>query len=364
MLVPVLGDVAHAQLGALPDGGMGDVLPAEADGPLLQRLQAGEAVDKFRLAVAVDAGDADDLSPADLHGHVVHRVVLVALGGHRHALDVQHHVAGLRGLLLHHEVHVPAHHHGGQGLRGGVLDVHRADVLALAQHTATVGHLHDLGQLVGDEQDALPLGGQIFHNVHQFLNLLGGEHGGGLVKDQDFVVPIQHFQNLGALLHAHRDILNEGVRVHGQAVFFRQGDNLLPGLVLLQKSALGGLHPQDDVVQYAEALHQLEVLVDHADAQGVGIVGVVDLHLFSVLADLTLLRLIQPEEHAHQGGLSRAVLPQKGVNLPLFQLERNVVVGDDARKALCDVQHLDHVLGHTLSLLLLYPAPPLAGSYI
>ena len=79
MLVPVLGDVAHAQLGALPDGGMGDVLPAEADGPLLQRLQAGEAVDQLGLSVAVDPGDADDLPPADLEGDVPHRVVLVPL---------------------------------------------------------------------------------------------------------------------------------------------------------------------------------------------------------------------------------------------------------------------------------------------
>src|SRR5699024_11518306 len=31
VLVPVLGDVAHAVFGALPDGGVGDVLAAEAD---------------------------------------------------------------------------------------------------------------------------------------------------------------------------------------------------------------------------------------------------------------------------------------------------------------------------------------------
>ena len=90
------------------------------------------------------------------------------------------------------------------------------------------------------------------------------------------------------------------------------------------------------------------MLVDHADAQIVGIVGVVDLDLLPVLADLALLRLIQPEKHAHERGLSRAVFTQKGVDLAFFQLQRDVVVGNDAGEPFGDIQHLDRILGHTL----------------
>ena len=36
------------------------------------------------------------------------------------------------------------------------------------------------------------------------------------------------------------------------------------------------LHAEDDVVQHREALDQLEVLVHHADAEGVGVVRVFD----------------------------------------------------------------------------------------
>ena len=73
---------------------------------------------------------------------------------------------------------------------------------------------------------------------------------------------------------------------------------------------LRGLHAHDDIVQHGEALHQLEVLVDHADAQRVGIVGVLDADLHAVLPDGALLRLIQAEQDAHQRGLAGAVFAQ------------------------------------------------------
>ena len=265
VLVPVLGDVAHAGGIPLADGGLGDVLAAQGQRALLQGFQAGDAVDQLRLAVAVDARDADDFAPADLEGHVLDGVVFVPLGGHGHALHVQHHLAGLGGGLFHHEVHVPAHHHPAQLLLGAGGDVHGADVLALAQHGTAVGHGHDFVELVGDKQDALPLGGEVFHNLHQLVDLLGGQHGGGLVENQDLVLPVQHLQNLGALLHAHGDVLHQGVRVHMKAVLLREGQHLLPGLSLLEEAVLAGLHAHDDVVQHRKALHQLEVLVDHAD---------------------------------------------------------------------------------------------------
>ena len=343
MLVPVLRDVAHAQQRPLADGGVGDVLPAEGDLAGHQGLQSRQAVDQLRLAVAVDAGDTDDLSRPDRKGDILDGVVVVELGGHRHALHHQNGILGLGRLLVDHEFHVPAHHHAGELLPAGVRDVHRADVLAFPQDRAAVRHGHDLVELVGDEQDGLALCRQILHDLHQLVDLLGCQHGCRLVKNQDLVVPVQHLQDLRPLLHAHGDILHQSVRVHLQAVLLRQGQDLFPGLLLLQEAVAAGLHAQDDVVQDREALHQLEVLVDHADPQGVGVVGVLDLHHLAVLFDGALLRLVQAEEHAHERGLARAVLSQQGVDLSPLQLERDVVVGDDPWKAFGDVEHLDRI---------------------
>ena len=49
----VLRDVAHAHGAPLADGGVGDVLPAEEKLAGHQRFQTGQAIDPFRLAVAV-----------------------------------------------------------------------------------------------------------------------------------------------------------------------------------------------------------------------------------------------------------------------------------------------------------------------
>ena len=208
------------------------------------------------------------------------------------------------------EADAAADHHGRQLLRRGVGGLDRADVLALAQHRAAVRDRHDLGELVGDEEDALALGGEVAHDLHELVDLLRGEDGGRLVEDQDLVFAVEHLEDLGALLHTDGDVLNERVGVNVQAVLLAQGEDLFAGLGLLQKAVLRGLHAHDDVVEHGEAFHQLEVLVDHADAERIGIVRVLDGHDLAVLLDGALLGLVQTEEHAHERGLARAVFAQ------------------------------------------------------
>ena len=117
----------------------------------------------------------------------------------------------------------------------------------------------------------------------------------GLVKNQDFVVTIEHFENLGALLHAHGDVLHLGVQIHLEAIALGKRLHLLPRLLLLEEAQPGGLHAQDDIVEHCVALHQLEVLVHHADVEGVGVVGVADGDRLAVFQNGAVLRLVQAE---------------------------------------------------------------------
>ena len=347
VLVPVLGNVAHV-LAPAADGGMGDVLAAQLHGAAGDLIQARQALDELRLAVAVDTGDAHDLSGPDLQAHVVNGVPLVLVGGHAHVPHPQNGVLGLGRLLHHLQLHRAAHHHVGQLLLVGVAGVHRAHIPALAQNGDPIRHGHDLVELVGDKQDGLALLGKAAHDVHQLVDLLGSQNGGGLVEDEDLVVAIQHLQDLHPLLHTHGDVLHLGVQVHPQAVPLGQLLDLLPGRLFLQEAQLGILRAQDDVVQDGEHVDELEVLVHHADAQRRCVIGVVDLHRLAVFADLALLRLIQAEQDGHQRGLACAVFAQQGVDLTLAQLQGDVVVGLDAGKLLGDVKHFDHILGRLL----------------
>ena len=145
---------------------------------------------------------------------------------------------------------------------------------------------------MGDEQDGLAFFCEGAHDLHQFVNFLRGQHSGRLVKNQNFVVPVQHFQNFHPLLHTDGDIFHFGVQIHGQLVLFRQLLNLFPGSFALEEAQLGVLRPQNDVVQHGEHVHQLEVLVHHANVEGRGIVGAVDLHDLAVFLDDARFRLI------------------------------------------------------------------------
>ena len=203
---------------------------------------------------------------------------------------------------------------------------------------------------MGDEQNGFAFCPEGAHDVHQLVNFLGCQHGGGLVEDQNIVIPVEHLEDLHPLLHTHGDVLHPGIRVNLQAVALRQLQHPLAGIGPVDHQAFSRFRTQDDIVQHREALHQLKVLVHHANVQGRGIVGVLNLHHLAILLDDTLLGLVQAEQYAHQRGLASAVFPQQGMNLPPPELKRYIVIGLDAREFLGDIQHFNYVIHHAVPL--------------
>ena len=65
----------------------------------------------------------------------------------------------------------------------------------------------------------LPSAARLLHDLHELVDLLRGQDGRRLVEDQDLVVAVEHLEDLGALLHADGDVLDERVGVDVQAVF-------------------------------------------------------------------------------------------------------------------------------------------------
>ena len=295
------------------------------------------------MSVALDACDADDLTGTNLEGNIVYRIALAALRHHAQILYLQHHVCGLGGLFLHGKFHVPSHHHAGQLGTVTILHVHRAHILALTQNGTAVCHCHDLIQFMGNKQNGFSFSGQIPHDLQKFLDLLRRQHRCRLIEDQYLVIPVQHFQNLCTLLHTDGYILNDGVRVYLQSVSLGQGHHLLTGLIPLEYTAFGILHAQNNIIQNGEAFHHFEVLMHHTDTEVIRIVGGIDLNNLTVFLDDTLLCLIHTEQYAHQSGFSGAVLAQQGMDFSVLQLERHVIVGNDAGKTFGYVHHFNGV---------------------
>ena len=270
--------VDHAVLGDQGDAHVPKLVLMEAKGgPSVHDDLAGvglaevvEDVHQLPLAVALHAGDAQYLALSHREGYLVQHLSVPVVG----VLQIPHLKHRRRGLglvLLNGEDNVPAHHEAGNLLLGGVSGVVDAHGPAAPQDGHAVRDLLDLLELVGNEDDGVALFLQVDQLPEELHGLLGGEHGGGLVQDQDLGAPDQSLQYFHLLLHAHGDVHDLGVGVHFQiklfAVFLGEGDGLRE---IHEELPLPGFHAQDHILRHRQAGHQHEVLMDHADPVGNG----------------------------------------------------------------------------------------------
>ena len=307
-----------------------------ADAAGLHRLQAGNGLQQLLLSAAGDAGNAQDLAAVGGEGHVVqlqhpvdaaHRQVFhldAGFGGHRlRPLDIQR-----DGV---------AHHHVGHFLGVGGLGGHVADKLAVAQDGHPVRQLLHLVHLVGDDHDGLAVVPHVAEHGEELVRLLRGQDRGGLVQDQDVRAPVQHLDDLHCLLLGDGHVVYLLIGIHLKAVLVADILYLLRGGLQIQLSLL--LQAQNNIFRGGEHVHQLEVLVHHADSQIIGVLGGADDHFLAVDTDLALVREIDAGEHIHQSGLAAAVFAQQRQDLSPVNVQPYLVVGHYGAKGLGNVPH-------------------------
>ena len=103
--------------------------------------------------------------------------------------------------------------HGADDLARGGLARRQARDAAVAQHGDAVGDRHHLVELVGDEEDRAPVGGEVADDAEQAVALLRRQDRGRLVEDEDARVAIERLQDLDALAHADRKPADDRVRI-------------------------------------------------------------------------------------------------------------------------------------------------------
>ena len=266
--------------------GTGDVGTGHHDPTGGGGLGPAEHRDQLGLPVAGDTGDADDLTGRDPQAHLVQHVAPVP--GQGQALDLEHRLrraarcafGGRTDLEPERGVGVRlgdgaragrAHHQ-----RGELGVVHLGgdpgpDQPAVAQDHYPVGDLGDLPQLVRDEQDTEPGGGQPPYGLEEGPNVLWGQYGGRLVEDHHPAVVEERLDDLDPLPLADREGGHEPVRVEAHAdPGHRLGDPPPDaGAVDAPETQPG----ERDVLGDGHRLDQGELLGHHADAGGHGVAG-------------------------------------------------------------------------------------------
>ena len=247
----------------------GDVLAVEGDGAGGGWTQPEDDLAQLGLPVALDACDGEDLAGAHVQVDVLEQDGAVL--DEADALQGEPAVPGFGRWLVDGQGDVMADHEAGElGGRGGGLG--GADDTAAADDGDGVGDLADLAQLVGDEDDGGARGLELAHDGDELVGLLRGEHGGGLVEDEDLGVSGQGLDDLHALLDTHGQVLNEGVGVDVEAEAAGDlGDLGRGGTGADDPQRPDRLVTQGDGLGHGEDGHEHEVLVDHADACGHGV---------------------------------------------------------------------------------------------
>ena len=194
-------------------------------------------------------------------------------------------------------------------------------------------------QLVGDEDDGLAVGAHVAHDLEQAVRLLRGQNGGRLVEDQDLRSAEQNLDNLDGLLLRNGKIVDLGHRIEVEAILFADGGNLLCRSANVELALF--LQTENDILRDRQDIDQLEMLMDHADAVGKGVLGGADLDLHAVFQNVPLLRHVDTGQHVHQRGLAAPVFSEEAQDLAALDSQVHTVVGNDLAKTLCDIDQFN-----------------------
>ena len=213
--LPVLGDVAEAGQPARADVERLDPPSCQFDRSAGHRPQPGDRLDQIGLAIAADAGDADDLTLPDIESE---RSDLRAGAGDAQVLHRQDDRSRLACDRPNRRRQFATDDLAGNAILGGLRQRQRGDQLAAAHDGHVIGNLHDLVELVGDDDDRFAGRREAAQDREQTVLLLRRQDRRRLVQDEHGGVAVEHFEDLDDLLLADRETAHPGVEVDGDAV--------------------------------------------------------------------------------------------------------------------------------------------------
>ena len=137
-------------------------------------------------------------------------------------------------------------------------------LLAPPQYGHPVADGKHFVQFVGDDDDGLAVFPHAPQHGKQPLDLLWGQHGGGLVQYQDIRTAVQYLDDLNGLFFGYGHVIYFFTGIDMKAVFFGYLGH--PVVYFLQVVPAFFLDAQYNVFRSGKQVHQLEMLMDHADA--------------------------------------------------------------------------------------------------
>ena len=173
---------------------------------------------------------------------------------------------------------------------------------------------------------------QLSDDAEQDFRLLLGQGGGGLVQDQNFQIQHSSFGDLHNLhhrggQHAHR-VLRVDIQLKGVKKFLASPQHLL----IVHDDSPAGVIAHEHVLHDGQIRHQVELLIDCADAAFPGLAGQDGGVLLIEQRYGARRGHVRSRQTLDESGFSGPVFSQEGENLALLECKTDIMQRTDAGK--------------------------------
>jgi hypothetical protein len=107
----------------------------------------------------------------------------------------------------------------------------------------------------------------------------------------------------------------------------------------------------EDILSHREMGHEVQFLVDDADAGSLGLLSIVENNRFPLVIQGALIGTINPAENLHQRGFPRTVFPHEGMNFAPPQLKVYPIKRQNPGEPFGDIFYSQKLLAHRPVLL-------------
>ena len=233
-----------------------------------------QGLHQFALAVARHPGDADDFARLDLEiepGDGVAPLVVLS----EETCDLQRRPALRRGGARRGRTHhrIPDHHRRHFARRNGA-DLPAAHASAAPEHREIVAERLDLAEFVTDHRDRdFAAVRHIAQEPENLVGLARRQYRRRLVQDEKALIKIEQFEDFELLLFSRRQAGHRPVERRPERHAVEKAFEALSLLAPVdERRRVGAAH--DEIFRRRQRRHEGEMLIDHANAEGLRVPGI------------------------------------------------------------------------------------------
>ncbi len=235
----------------------------------------------------------------------------------------------------------PSDHRADNVVGRKILGFARFDDAPVAQNGHAIRDLRQLFKTMRNIDDSDPARLQRADDLEKLAYFAVGERRGRLVHHDNARVARQDLGDFDQLLLRNPKLRRFDRQRQRNSEFAEDCLGTLARGALVEQQTVGGLVAEHDVVDRVERRDQIELLIDHADAQIFGCARRVDGNGLAIDRNFAGVGALRAGQDLHERRFAGAVFADQCVHFAGLQVERNVFERANTGKRLPDAAHLE-----------------------